>query len=253
MFEWANNWFYEQSIEIISQSGSVTFIPLSIASINTKLRGKTLPKEETDVVKKLICGIRNLELNKIMTIRSYIYEELIDFLEPILSDDEIFRVKLNQKNSNEFEFYADDEFMLAGYTISFMIASGVGEIVDISHYYKDQQIKNILERDKNKDILTIVTFSDGQQLVILFQEDEINLLLGTIQFNNKVMFRYGECVDILEWKHDSLYDSHELVRINANDWQDYFGDDDCIKNDESDETDEEDEEDEYEEYDDEEY
>ncbi len=253
MFEWARNEFDGQSIEIIGQLGSTTFMPLSITSINTTLRGKALPKDEINIIKKLMCEIRELEYNKIMFIENCAYEELIDFLEPIINDnEEIFKVRFNQKSSNEFEFYADDEFMLAGYTMAFMIAASIDEIIDVSHYFKNQKIEDLVEHDENKDILTVITFSDGRQLAVFFQDDEVNLLLGTVQFVDKITFRYGECVDILEWKYNDLYDAHELVHTNASEWQDYFGEDGCSnKDDEYEENDEydDDEDDDYYDYD----
>ncbi len=240
MFEWARNEFNGQSIEIIGQLGSTTFMPLSYTSINTTLRGKILPKDETNIIKKLICGIRNLELNNTMSIKAYAYEELIDFLKSITNGGEkILKVRFNQESNNEFEFYADDEFILAGYTMAFMIAASIDEIIDVSHYFKNQKIEDLVEHDENKDILTVITFSDGRQLAVFFQDNEVNLLLGTVQFVDKITFRYGECVDILEWKYNDLYDAHELVHTNASEWQDYFGEDGCSnKDDEYEENDE---------------
>jgi len=242
MFEWIKRSFDGQSIEVVAQLGAAEFMPLSHKSINETLRGQVLTKAEHGNIRELACELRNLEYNGIMQIPEYISDEFYEFMdlvEPIASGSEIFRIKFKQSDEHEFQFYAEDEFVLASYTMAFMIAAGIGEVVDMSHYFRDQKIYDLVEHNSAKRLLTVITFSDGRQLALLYQDEVMELLLGTIQFTDKIVFRYGDCMDIIDWQYNTTYDTYYVTRVSASEWQDYYGE--CAGDDEDDFFEDEDE------------
>jgi len=239
MFEWIRNSFDEQSIEVVARLGTAEFMPLSRKSINAALHSRVLAKNESDNMRKLVWELRNLEDSGIMQIPEHISDEFVDLVEPIASGSEIFKVKFKQPDEHEFQFYAEDEFVLASYTMAFMVAAGIGEVVDMSHYFRDQKIYDLAEHNSAKRLLTVLTFSDGRQLALLYQDEVMELLLGTIQFTDKIIFRYGNYMDIIDWQYNTTYDTYYVTRVSASEWQDYYGE--CEDADEDDFFEDEDE------------
>jgi len=212
MFEWAVGNVKGRSITISGQNGSIELKPITQEFLEKIPNVVPLSKDEHEVVDALLENIGNLRFNGYELISCETYDRYSALFDKFYVGYEIFEIEAKSNKPCKFQFYADNEITLAAYSLAFQIALGIGQIIDVSHYYGKKKVVDLQAHESNKALLTIITMDNRQQIAICPTSDGLELLIGNMSLHKEGMvFDYGYYSDLISWVYNPLYGRYDLV------------------------------------------
>ncbi len=167
MFEWVLGNIDGKSISISGKHGTVTLKPITREFLEQVPNIAELSDEELEAIDALKENIENLLSNNYDLLYCETYDRYSDLFDKLKVDYEIFNIEVNSGKPYRFQFFADDEFTLASYSLVFQIALGIGNIVDV----------------KNKMLFTVITLENGWQIGLCPTDDGVDVLLGNMHIS----------------------------------------------------------------------
>jgi len=212
MFEWVLGNIDGKSISISGKHGTVTLKPITREFLEQVPNIARLSDEELEAIDALKENIENLLSNNYDLLYCETYDRYSDLFDKLKVDYEIFNIEVNSGKPYRFQFFADDEFTLASYSLVFQIALGIGNIVDVSHYYQNKKVTDLQAHDKNKMLFTVITLENGWQIGLCPTDDGVDVLLGNMHISDgRIIFEYDDCENVISWIYDYLYHTYDII------------------------------------------
>lgn len=253
MFEWMKGNIDGKSVIISSKHGSIELKPITASFLEKIPEIVDVSDEEEEAINNLRENVENLLSAGYDLLYCETYEAAYDLFDHMKVRDEILDVEIKSAKPYKFKFYADDQLTLASYSMAFQIALGIGEIKDVSYYYKRTKVTDLEKHDKNKMLLTVITLDDGQQMVLCPVDDGVDIMIGKMKILKKyILFTYDDGETVIDWTYDELYHTYDIYETtlyemwSQYEWNKYYSKEDDEEEDDYDE-DEDDGEDEGEE------